>query len=62
MENIKLKCKDCKKEFNFSVRDQEYYKQRGFEDPKRCYSCREDNKQKRTKRELFTTGSAGIDC
>jgi N-acetylglutamate synthase-like GNAT family acetyltransferase len=42
-----LKCKDCSQDFIFSVREQEFFAQRGFEHaPKRCLDCR----RKRTNR------------
>ena len=45
MEDIKIICKDCGEEFIFSVRDQEFYKQQGFENqPVRCKACRQKKK------------------
>ena len=29
MENIKLICKDCKKEFDFTVGEQKFYEEKG---------------------------------
>ena len=45
-------CKDCKKEFTFTVRDQEYYEQMGFKnEPVRCKECRDKRKaEKNSKR------------
>ncbi len=52
MEELKDKtivCKDCGKEFTFSVKDQEFYKQMGFaNEPQRCRDCR--NRKKNEKR------------
>ena len=40
-------CVDCKEEFVFSVREQEFYKEKGFEsEPKRCWNCRKEKKRK----------------
>jgi len=36
-----LVCKDCGKEFEFTVREQEFYAEKGFENkPQRCKDCR----------------------
>ena len=41
MEDKTIKCKDCGKEFVFSVGEQEFYKEKGFtNDPVRCPECR----------------------
>ncbi len=48
MEDIKLICKDCGKEFVFTVGEQEFYKQKGFENqPVRCPDCRKNRKNTR---------------
>lgn len=48
MEDIKIICKDCGEEFVFSVREQEFYKQQGFENnPVRCKACRNKRKAER---------------
>ncbi|MEG1752132.1 MAG: zinc-ribbon domain-containing protein [Clostridia bacterium] len=48
MEDIKLVCKDCGKEFFFTVGEQEFYAQKGFENkPTRCADCRRAFKQQR---------------
>jgi len=45
VEDKKIVCKDCGAEFTFSVREQEYFKQLGFEnDPVRCRDCRAKKK------------------
>lgn len=38
-EDIKIKCKDCNKEFIFSIGEQEFYKSKNFPFPKRCRRC-----------------------
>ncbi len=41
-----IKCVDCGAEFVFTVRDQEFYAEKGFtNEPKRCKACREAKKQ-----------------
>lgn len=41
-------CKDCGKEFTFTVRDQEFYKEKGYEHkPVRCRECRAKKKAER---------------
>lgn len=36
-----LICAECGSEFVFSADDQEFHAQRGYQDPKRCPSCRQ---------------------
>ena len=50
MESKKIVCQDCGKEFDFSVRDQEFYQENGWTEPKRCKDCREKRKQEREAR------------
>ena len=51
MEDKKIICKDCGEEFIFSVREQEFYQQQGFEnDPVRCKACRDKKKAERRNR------------
>lgn len=46
MEDKKIICKDCGSEFVFTVGEQEFYKEKGFEnDPVRCPACRRARKQ-----------------
>jgi hypothetical protein len=41
-------CKDCNKEFIFTEGEQEFYKEKGFQnDPQRCPECRKARKQQR---------------
>ena len=48
MEDRTLVCKDCGSEFVFTVGEQEFYKEKGFEnDPVRCPECRKARKQQR---------------
>jgi hypothetical protein len=45
MEDKTLKCLDCGTEFVFTVREQEFYAQNGFTEPKRCKPCRDARKR-----------------
>ncbi len=40
-EDRNLSCVECNSEFVFSADDQQYHAERGYEDPKRCPSCRQ---------------------
>jgi len=46
-----LVCKDCGAEFTFTEGEQEFYKEKGFEnEPQRCPDCRRAKKQQRNNR------------
>ena len=41
-----MTCRDCGSEFVFSVGEQEFYKEKGFDnEPKRCLACRRAKKE-----------------
>ena len=43
-----IKCVDCKTEFTFTAREQDFYHEKGFtNEPKRCKECREKKKAER---------------
>ena len=45
MEDKTLVCKDCNAEFVFTVGEQEFYKEKGFDnEPTRCPDCRKSRK------------------
>ena len=45
MADKTLTCKDCGKEFVFTESEQDFYKEKGFEnDPVRCAECRRARK------------------
>jgi CxxC-x17-CxxC domain-containing protein len=47
-ENKSLICKDCGNAFDFTVRDQMFYAEKGFEnEPQRCRDCRGARKAQR---------------
>ena len=46
MADKTINCKDCGKEFVFTEGEQEFYKEKGFEnEPQRCPDCRRARKQ-----------------
>ena len=48
-ENKIMTCKDCGSSFDFSVRDQAFYAEKGFEnEPQRCRDCRNARKAQRS--------------
>ena len=51
MEDKTIVCKDCGKEFIFTVGEQEFYKEKGFEnEPVRCPDSRRARKQQNNRR------------
>lgn len=43
-----LKCRDCGADFIWTASEQEFYQQKGFDNPPgRCQKCRETKKQQR---------------
>ncbi len=49
LEEKKLSCSDCGEEFIFTVDEQEFYIEKGFEnEPKRCKPCRQQRKTQRS--------------
>ena len=47
MTDKTLVCRDCGAEFVFTVGEQEFYKEKGFEnDPVRCQACRRAKKER----------------
>lgn len=48
MPDKTIVCKDCGEEFVFTEGEQEFYKEKGFEnDPVRCPKCRRARKQEK---------------
>ena len=48
MTDKTLKCRDCGEEFTFTAGEQEFYKEKGFDnEPTRCPSCRKARKAQR---------------
>ena len=42
-----LNCQDCGMDFTFTARDQEFYAERQFSEPRRCPACRASRKAQR---------------
>ena len=54
MEDKTLVCKDCGKDFVFTAGEQEFYKEKGFEnEPVRCPDCRRARKQQNNRRQFL---------
>lgn len=52
MADKTIKCKDCGVDFLFTERDQEFYKEKGYEnEPVRCRECRKAKKQQHFSRD-----------
>jgi CxxC-x17-CxxC domain-containing protein len=48
LDNKVLVCKDCGNSFDFTVRDQQFYQEKGFaNEPQRCRDCRSARKSQR---------------
>lgn len=48
MPDKMIVCMDCGSEFAFTEGEQQFYKEKGFDnEPKRCPSCRKKKKQRR---------------
>ena len=51
-------CKDCGKEFVFTVGEQNFYEEKGFNnEPVRCKECREKRKAERNKNNHLQTNA-----
>jgi hypothetical protein len=46
MPSEMLKCCDCGNNFEWSEKDQKFYRSKGYEPPKRCRSCRDKRKKR----------------
>jgi hypothetical protein len=42
-----LRCIDCGNNFSLSAEEQEFFKEKGYEQPKRCKACRQARKAER---------------
>jgi len=49
--NVRIKCKDCGKEFEFTDEERNFFVSKGLETPKRCKECRIKRRKDRWKRE-----------
>jgi hypothetical protein len=51
MPDKTLKCVDCGADFVFTERDQAFFAQKGFTEPKRCRPCRDVKKQSKMRQD-----------
>ncbi len=57
-QDKKIICKDCGKEFIFTVGEQNFYEEKGFtNDPVRCKECRDKKKADRNNNRRFDTNN-----
>lgn len=47
MTQIDTTCSDCGRPFYITDKEQEFYKSKNFEMPKRCFNCRRKRKAER---------------
>lgn len=50
MEPKQLTCQSCSAEFSFTAEEQEFYAAKGFQEPKRCKTCRDAAKAEKQNR------------
>lgn len=44
MDDREINCAQCQTPFVFTAREQQFYTERGFQEPKRCKACRDNRK------------------
>lgn len=49
-EVMTVECVDCGVTFDISAEEQAWYKEKGYEFPKRCYNCRKAKRNKNKNR------------
>jgi len=47
MGEQRLTCADCGREFAFGAEEQTFFRERGYDPPKRCKECRQAKKAQR---------------
>jgi len=47
MEDITLTCNDCNEDFIFTAGEQDFFEEKGFDEPKRCKDCRDRKKSEK---------------
>lgn len=50
MKDRTIECRDCGNQFVFSAREQEFFAEKGFQEPKRCKHCRDSRKSAKRER------------
>jgi DNA replicative helicase MCM subunit Mcm2 (Cdc46/Mcm family) len=53
MEDKTLTCQDCGEEFIFTAGEQEFFEEKGFDEPRRCKECRDKKKAEKRGRGSF---------
>ena len=53
MEDKTLKCANCGEDFTFTAGEQEFYKEKGFSEPRKCKKCRDEAKKNRNFRNNY---------
>lgn len=46
-QDQEIQCADCGQRFLWSAREQEFYAEKGFQQPKRCKQCKQAKKEQR---------------
>ena len=59
MADKTLSCSDCGMEFEFTEREQAFYAEKGFTEPRRCSSCRASRKAARSGGDSSYGGNGG---
>ena len=54
MKDKSMKCEDCGQEFVWTVGEQEFYMEKGVEDPKYCMICRGKHEASKKFKKGFT--------
>ena len=52
MGEQRLTCAECGREFPFPEREQEFYREKGYQAPKRCGECRQAKRERDAPRAL----------
>jgi hypothetical protein len=45
-----INCFECGNDFVFTIGEQEFFKSKGYSDPKRCVTCRRKKREQRDSR------------
>jgi hypothetical protein len=51
VDDLNLQCCDCGTMFVFTISEQEFFRELGFQTPRRCRPCRERRKAERAQQE-----------
>ena len=58
MSEQRLTCAECGREFPFPEREQEFYREKGYQVPRRCGECRQAKRERDTMWTLNSTRRA----